>query len=151
MPAFAAFEIDLPDGWEADGAPDCLGIFVDPAASGFRVNLLVGADRVGAGFDLEDAAAATLEHCRANFAEFRVEQEKVQEIAGQPAALRFQSFAVEALEDRLLQLQVLLIAPPGERHGETRDLFHIDGTCRDADKERYAPVFLAAAESFRFV
>ncbi len=150
MPAFAAFEIDLPDGWEADGAPDCLGIFIDPAASGFRVNLLVGADRVGAGFDLEDAAAATLEHCRANFAEFRVEQEKVTEIAGQPAALRFQSFAVEGLDNRLLQLQALLIAPPDGRE-RTKDLFHIDGTCLDADKERYAPVFLAAAESFRFV
>ena len=150
MPAFAAFEIDLPDGWAADGAPDCLGIFIDPAASGFRVNLLVGADRVGAGFDLEDAAAATLEHCRANFAEFRVEQEKVTEIAGQPAALRFQSFAVEGLDDRLLQLQALLIAPPDGRE-RTKDLFHIDGTCLDADKERYAPVFLAAAESFRFV
>ena len=150
MPAFAAFEIDLPDGWEADGAPDCLGIFIDPAASGFRVNLLVGADRVGAGFDLEDAAAATLEHCRANFAEFRVEREKVTEIAGQPAALRFQSFAVEGLDDRLLQLQALLIAPPEGRE-RTKDLFHIDGTCLDADKERYAPVFLAAAESFRFV
>jgi hypothetical protein len=150
VPAFAAFEIDLPDGWEADGAPDCLGIFVDPTASGFRVNLLVGADRVGAGFDLEDAAAATLEHCRANFAEFRVEQEKVTEIAGQPAALRFQSFVVEGLDDRLLQLQVLLIAPPDGRE-RTQDLFHIDGTCLDADKERYASVFLAAAESFRFV
>ena len=115
------------------------------------MNLLVGADRVGAGFDLEDAAAATLEHCRANFADFRVEQEKVAEIAGQPAALRFQSFAVEGLDERLLQLQVLLIAPPDGRNGETRDLFHIDGTCLDADKERYAPAFLTAAESFRFV
>ena len=95
------------------------------------MNLLVGADRVGADFELEDAAAATLEHCRANFAEFRVEQEKVAEIAGRPAALRFQSFAVEGVEDRLLQLQVLLFAPPDGRR-ETKDLFHIDGTCLDA-------------------
>ena len=115
------------------------------------MNLLVGADRVGAGFDLEDAAEATLEHCRANFAEFRVEQEKVTEISGRPAALRFQTFTVEGLEDRLLQFQVLLIAPPDGRRGQTHDLFHIDGTCRDADKEQYAPLFLAAAESFRFV
>ncbi|HEX6021072.1 MAG TPA: DcrB-related protein [Solirubrobacter sp.] len=150
LPPFAAFEIELPDGWEPDEAPDCLGIFVAPGVTGFRVNLLVGADRVGATFALEDAAAATLEHCRAHFSEFRVEQEKVAEIAGQPAALRFQSFTVDGVEDRLLQLQVLLFAPPGERR-QTKDLFHIDGTCLARDKDTYAPVFAAAAESFRFV
>jgi hypothetical protein len=150
LPPFAAFEIELPDGWEADEAPDCLGIFVAPEVTGFRVNLLVGADRVGATFELEDAAAATLEHCRANFAEFRVEQEKVAEIGGRPAALRFQTFAVDGVEDRLLQLQVLLFAPPDHRT-QTKDLFHIDGTCLAGDRETYAPVFAAAAESFRFV
>jgi hypothetical protein len=149
LPPFAAFEIELPDGWEADEAPDCLGIFVAPDVTGFRVNLLVGADRVGATFELEDAAEATLEHCRANFAELRVEQEKVAEIGGRPAALRFQSFAVDGVEDRLLQLQVLLFAPPDHRT-QTKDLFHIDGTCLDGDKETYAPLFAAAAESFRF-
>jgi hypothetical protein len=150
LPPFAAFEIELPDGWEADEAPDCLGIFVAPDVAGFRVNLLVGADRVGATFELEDAAAATLEHCQANFGEFRVEQEKVSVIGGRPAALRFQSFTVEGVEDRLLQLQVLLFAPPGHRT-RTKDLFHIDGTCLVGDQATYAPQFAAAAESFRFV
>ena len=57
------------------------------------------------------------------------------DIAGEPAALRFQSFAVEGLEDRMLQLQVLLFAPPDGRE-KTKDLFHIDGSCLDGDKER---------------
>ena len=49
----------------------------------------------------------------------------------------------------MLQLQVLLFAPPGGRE-QTRDLFHIDGTCLAGDQDTYAPRFVAAAESFRF-
>jgi hypothetical protein len=122
---------------------------VDPAAAGFRVNVVVSADRVPADFELEDAAGSTLEQCTATFDDFRVEQEKVAVIAGEPAALRFQSFALEGLEDRIMQLQVLLFAPPDGRE-KTKDLFHIDGSCLAADAETYAPVFVAAAESFRF-
>ncbi len=139
----------MPDGWEADEAPECLGIFVDPAATGFRVNVVVNADRVPADFDLEDAAASTLEQCTDVFDDFRVEQEQAEVIGGEPAALRFQSFALEGLEDRIMQLQVLLFAPPGGRV-KTRDLFHIDGSCLAADAQTYAPVFVAAALSFRF-
>ena len=111
--------------------------------------MVISADRVPADFELEDAAGSTLEQCTNTFDDFRVEQEKVAVIAGEPAALRFQSFALEGLEDRIMQLQVLLFAPPGGRE-KTKDLFHIDGSCLAADAETYAPVFVAAAESFRF-
>jgi hypothetical protein len=139
----------VPAGWEADEAPECLGIFVDPAATGFRANLLVSADRVAAEFELEDAAAATLEEATEAFDDFRLEQEKVVQISGRPAAMRFQSFAIDGVEDRLLQLQVLFFAPPGGRE-KTRDLFHIDGTCLERDAATYAPAFVAAAQSFTF-
>ena len=63
--------------------------------------------------------------------------------------MRFQSFAIEGLEDRILQLQVLLFAPPDGRV-KTTDLFHIDGSCLAGDQDTYAPRFAAAAHSFRF-
>jgi hypothetical protein len=113
------------------------------------VNLLVSADRVTAEMDLEDAAAATLAHAEEAFSDYRLEQEKVDTIAGRPAALRFQSFAIEGLEDRIMQLQVLLFAPPDGRE-KTRDLFHIDGSCLAGDAATYAPAFVAAAQSLRF-
>jgi hypothetical protein len=113
------------------------------------VNVVVSADRVPADFDLEDAAASTLEQCNDMFDDFRVEQEKVEVVGGEPAALRFQSFALEGLDDRIMQLQVLLFAPPDGRV-KTKDLFHIDGSCLAADAETYAPVFVVAAQSFRF-
>ncbi|MBE2318825.1 hypothetical protein DVA67_022810 [Solirubrobacter sp. CPCC 204708] len=149
IPPFAAFELELPDGWRADEAPDCLAVFFDPAATGFRTNLLVSADRVDASVDLEQAAQDTLADAAA-FADFRVEREKVDEIGGQPASLRYQSFTVEGVPDRLLQLQVLLFSPPGGRT-KTRDLFHIDGTCLGRDTETYAGVFLDIARSFTFL
>jgi hypothetical protein len=150
LPPFAAFEIELPDGWVPDEAPECLAIFVDPAATAFRVNLLVSADRVGADVELEDVAAATLEEATHAFADFEVEQEKVSRVAGQAASLRFQSFAVDGVEGRLLQLQVLLFAPSDGR-SKTRDLFHVDGTCLAEDASTYAPLFVSAAQSLRFV
>lgn len=149
LPPFAPFEIVLPDGWRADEAPDCLGVFFDPTAAGFRVNLLVGADRVPASVDLEAAAEETLAQM-SGYDAFQLEREKVDEISGQPASLRFQSFAVDGLDDRLLQLQALFFNPPDERT-KTRDLFHIDGTCLLGDADTYAPVFLEIAHSFRFL
>jgi hypothetical protein len=100
--------------------------------------------------DLEDAAQATLAQAEEAFADFRIEQEKVSRISGQTAALRFQSFALEGLDDRVMQLQVLLFAPPDGRT-KTKDLFHIDGSCLAGDAATYAPAFVAAAHSFQFV
>src|SRR5688572_9743890 len=113
IPPFAPFAIELPDGWRADEAPDCLVVFFDPAAVGFRVNLIVSVDRVDASVDLEQAAQDTLEDA-ATFDEFRVEREKVDEISGQPASMRIQSFVADGVPDRLLQLQVLVFSPPDE-------------------------------------
>ena len=124
-------------------------MFVDPAATGFRVNLLVSADRVAAEVELEDAAATTLEQATEAFDDYRVEQEKVVQISGRPAAMRFQSFTIEGVEDRLLQLQALLFAPADGRE-KTHDLFHIDGTCLQRDAATYAPAFVVAAHSFTF-
>src|SRR3954447_5818648 len=149
LPPYPAFEIEVPDGWRPDEAPDCLGVFFDPASAGFRTNVLVSADRVAAAVDLEAAARATLKQA-SGFADFQVEQEHVVDVDGQPASLRFQSFAVDGAEDRLLQMQVLFFAPPNGR-ANTHDLFHIDGTCLASDTEHYAPVFMEIARSFRFV
>ena len=149
LPSYAPFEIELPPGWRADEAPDCIGVFFDPAAVGFRVNLLVSADRVALEVDLEAAAQATLEEV-SQYPDFLLEQEKVGEISGEPASMRFQSFAVDGVDDRLLQLQVLVFSPPDGRQ-RTHDLFHIDGTCLAGDAERYATVFQEIARSFRFV
>jgi len=104
---------------------------------------------VAAELELEDAAAATLEEAAETFDDFRVEQEKVVQISGRPAAMRFQSFAIDGVEGRLLQLQVLVFAPPDDRE-KTHDLFHIDGTCLASDAATYAPAFVAAAHSFTF-
>jgi len=145
---FARFDIDVPDGWQPDEAPDTIGMFVDPAAQDYRVNVMVGADRVPAETDLEDIAQVTLEGMSENTA-FRVEREKVEEIDGQPASLRFQSFELEGAPDRLLQMQVLFFNPPDGR-SKTRDVFHIDGTCLARDADRYEPIFLEIASSFRF-
>jgi hypothetical protein len=149
LPAFAPFELTLPDGWRADEAPDTLGVMVDPAATDFRVNLLVGVDRVAIELDLATAAQSTLAEASA-YAVFKIEREHTDEIGGEVAAIRFQSFAVEGAPDRLLQMQVLLFNPPDGRR-KTKDLFHIDGTCLERDAEMYAPIFLAAARSFRFL
>jgi hypothetical protein len=148
LPAFAPFTIEVPDDWRADEAPDTLGVFFDPAAEDFRVNLLIGVDRVGAEVDLEAAAQATLEGV-ASYPQFAIEREKVAEISGRPAALRFQTFEPEGAPGPLLQLQVLFFNPPDGRT-KTHDLFHIDGTCLLRDAETYAPLFLEIAETFRF-
>src|SRR3954453_10580952 len=149
LPPYPAFEIEVPDGWRPDEAPDCLGVFFDPSSEGFKTNVLVSADRVAAALDLDTAARATLEEA-SGFPEFQVEQEHVVDVDGQPASLRFQSFAVEGVDDRLLQMQVLFFAPANGR-AKTDDLFHIDGTCLAGDTERYAQVFMDIARSFRFV
>ena len=149
LPPYPAFEIEMPDGWRPDEAPDCLGVFFDPAAEGFRVNVLVSADRVAAEVDLETAARTTLEQA-SRFADFQIEQEHVVDVDGQPASLRFQSFAIEGVDERLLQMQVLFFAPANGR-SKTHDLFHIDGTCLASQTEHYAPVFMKIAGSFRFV
>jgi hypothetical protein len=149
LPGFAPFEIELPEGWRADEAPDTLGVFFDPAATGFRVNVLVGVDRVGIDVDLEAAAQMTLEGV-AGYPHFQIEREKVGEVSGRPASMRFQTFEPEGAPGALLQLQVLFFNPPDGRT-QTHDLFHIDGTCLAAHAETYAPVFLEIAESFRFL
>jgi hypothetical protein len=149
LPPYPAFEIEIPDGWRPDEAPDCLGVFYDPEAVGFVTNVLLSADRVAADVDLETAARTTLEEA-SEFAEYQVEQEHVVDVDGQPASLRWQSFSVEGVEDRLLQMQVLFFAPANGR-SKTHDLFHIDGTCLAGDAERYATVFQEIARSFRFV
>ena len=149
LPPYPAFEIEIPDGWRPDEAPDCLGVFYDPQAAGFVTNVLVSADRVAAEVDLEAAARVTLNEA-STFTDFQLEQEHVVDVDGQPASLRFQSFVVDGVEDRLLQMQVLFFAPPNGR-SRTHDLFHIDGTCLAGDAERYATVFQEIARSFRFV
>ena len=73
------------------------------------------------------------------------------EIAGRPAALRFQSFAVDGVEDRLLQLQVLLFAPPDGRHADQGPVPHRRHLPGRATRSATRRLFLAAAESFRFV
>src|SRR3954453_9035448 len=99
LPPYPAFEIEVPDGWRPDEAPDCLGVFFDPASEGFKTNVLVSADRVAAAVDLEAAARATLEQA-STFADFQLEQEPAVDVDGQPASLRFQSFVVEGVDDR---------------------------------------------------
>src|SRR4029079_14030929 len=133
LPPYPAFEIEIPDGWRPDEAPDCLGVFFDPASQGFTTNVLVSADRVAAAVDLETAARTTLEEA-STFPDFQVEQEHAVDVDGQPASLRFQSFVVDGVEDRLLQMQVLFFAPANGR-SQTHDLFHIDGTCLAGDTE----------------
>jgi|1186.fasta_scaffold477286_2 hypothetical protein len=149
LPAYAPFTIELPDGWRADEAPDTLGVFFDPAAEGFRVNVLVGVDRVATEVDLEAAAQITLEGV-ADYPQFEVQREKVGEVSGRPASMRFQTFLPQGASGPLLQLQVLFFNPPDGRT-RTHDLFHIDGTCLAADADTYAPLFLEIAESFRFL
>src|SRR3954463_11675443 len=149
LPPYPAFEIEVPDGWRPDEAPDCLGVFFDPESEGFRTNVLVSADRVTAEIDLETAARTTLQQA-SSFADFQVEQEHLVDVDGRPASLRFQSFAANGVDDRLLQMQVLFFAPANGR-SKTHDLFHIDGTCLAGDTEQYAPVFMEIARSFRFV
>jgi hypothetical protein len=149
LPPYPAFEIEVPDGWRPDEAPDCLGVFYDPASAGFVTNVLVSADRVAMALDLETAARTTLEEA-SRFPDFQVEQEHVVDVDGQPASLRWQSFAVDGVDDRLLQMQVLFFAPAGDRE-KTHDLFHIDGTCLAGDAETYATLFQEIARSFRFV
>ena len=149
LPGFAPFTIELPEGWRADEAPDVLGVFFDPAAVDFNVNVLVGVDRVCIRVDLETAAQLTLEGV-AGYPAFQIEREKVDEISGQPASMRFQTFEAEGAAGRLLQLQVLFFNPPDGRV-KTHDLFHIDGTCLERDAEVYAPLFIEIAQSFQFL
>jgi hypothetical protein len=148
LPPYAAFEIAVPDGWQPGEAPDCIGVFYDPAAEGFRVNVLVSADRIAAGIGLEDAARATLEQMSTH-RDFRIEQEWISQVDGQTASMRFQSYEADGAPDRIVQLQVLFFAPADGRT-DTRDLFQLDGTCLAGHAEHYTAAFAEIAQSFRF-
>ena len=150
LPPLPAFELEVPEGWRPDEAPDTLAVFYDPdSPPGFTVNLVVQCDRVGAAVDLEDAARETLSQSESSFPAFQLEQERVVDVDGQPANLRFQSFdpGAEGV-DRLLQMQLLFFSP--RNGGSTRDLVQINATCRYADDERYAQTFVDMARSFKF-
>lgn len=150
LPPPPPFEIEVPDGWQTDEAPDTLAVFFDPdSPPGFKVNLVVQCDRVGAAVDLEGAARETLTQTETSFPAFQLEQERVVDVDGQPANLRFQSFdpGAEGV-GRLLQMQLLFFAP--RNGGPTKDLVQINATCRYDDDERYAQTFVDMAQSFRF-
>jgi hypothetical protein len=150
LPPLPSFAIEAPEGWRTDEAPDTLAVFYDPdSPPGFTANLTVQCDRVGASVDLEDAARETLAQAEASYPAFQLEQERVVDVGGQPASLRFQSFdpGVEGV-GRLMQMQVLFFAP--RNGGATKDLLQINATCRYEDDDRYVPAFVDMAKSFTF-
>jgi hypothetical protein len=145
-----AWRIEAPASWRPTDAPDCLAVLYDPEASEpFRVNVTVTVDRVGAAVELDAVATATLEQAKAEYPDYEIDSEKVVEVDGQPASLRFGTFGEPRLDGgQLLQMQVVFFAP-GDG-AATRDLVQISAACLAEDAERYAPVFVEIAKSFRF-
>ena len=149
LPPLPAFEIEVPDGWRADEAPQSVAVFFDPdSPPGFTVNLVVSVDRVGASATLEEAARETLTQSE-ELPAFQIEQERVVEVDGSPGSLRFQSFEAGVPGvGRLLQMQLLFFSP--RNGGATRDLVQLNATCRQSDDERYGQQFVDMAKSFTF-
>jgi hypothetical protein len=149
LPSPPSFEIDVPDGWRTDQAPETIAVFFDPASPpGFKVNLVVSVDRVEEQVTLEDAARETLRQSEEGMPAYQLEQERVVDVDGMPASLRFQSFEPAAAPGRLMQMQVLFFGPRDD--GVTKDLVQLNATCRYEDDERYAQTFVDMAKSFRF-
>lgn len=148
LPPVPSFELACPEGWEPGEAPDCLAVVRGAPGARFTVNLTVGYDRVAASVDLETAARITLAQAEADFADYQVEEERVVEVDGRPASLRFQSFASPDGQGRLVQLQLLVFGPRASR--QTADLFHLNGTW-PAEEAEHGEVIVAIAQSFRFL
>ncbi|MDP8910725.1 MAG: DcrB-related protein [Actinomycetota bacterium] len=146
---FPAFEIRCPSTWAADEAPECIVALYDTeAAEAFRTNLVIGADRLDDDVELADLADAALDDAEESFTGFALEDERVVDVGGQPASLRFQTFEMEGHDQELFQMQLLFFAP--QRGRSTKDLFRIHATCLSDEAEKYADVFVDIAQSFRF-
>jgi len=149
LPPPPSFVIEVPEGWRHDEAPETVAVFFDPASPPhFTVNLVVSVDRVAAAVTLEGAAAETLDQSEETLPAFQLEQERVVDVDGAPASLRFQSFESGAAAGRLLQMQLLFFGP--RNGGSTKDLVQINATCRFEDDERYAQLFVDTAKTFTF-
>jgi hypothetical protein len=149
IPPFHPFEVGIPDGWTTTQAPGSIVVFLPPhEGSPFRPNLLIGADRVPVGADLAEIAAITLEDAESSYVGFAVEEERETEVAEQEASLRLQTFDIPDLMERILQLQVVFVAP--RRFDDVDELFRVHATCVAADADRLMESFVAVVKSFRF-
>jgi len=151
IPTFHSFEIACPPGWTVQDAPDCLAVFLAPddEAADFRPNLLIGADRLPEPVELADVAQVALAEAAASFNAYAIDDEQWTEVAGEPTVRRVQSFTVPEVRERLVQLEVLLLAP--RRSQSTRELFRIHATATAAQRAQYADTFTTMVGTFVFV
>ncbi len=152
LPGVPSFEIGVPAGWEIDTHADQLAVMVDPCSSPeFRVNVIVGVDRVESSLTLEEVVAGVTPPADdgASTPEPVDSGSKIGTLGGLPAGARLQSLAVEEPSVELTQLEVVLLAP--DAGGPTRHLFSIHATCLATSLDQYLPAFAAIIRSLHFL
>lgn len=147
-PGLAAFELDIPPGFEPIEQAGCLGGARLPLER-FMPNVFVGFDRVDAQLELANIARAALDDAAARFEQLQLVDERVEDIAGGKAPLRVTAFSSPATPDRLTQTTAYIWAP--QRDGaRTRDLFTVTCTCTEDQHPEWGDAFVDVIRSFRF-
>lgn len=147
-PLMPSFRIELLEDWRVVPAAGVLLAAADASsAGGFRPNVTVTAERVLAGVDLAEVAAAFLDDLRA-YKDFTLAGDWQGRVAGQDA--RWQEYAFTDPEaGTLYQIQVLLFAPIHAK-AAVKDLVQLHATCSGTDAPALYEGLRACAQSLRF-
>jgi hypothetical protein len=144
------FLFEDPDGFELDEAPGALAVArTVQEVDGFWVNVIISADRVPAGLQLQQAAQQTFAQLQRQCPGLKVNDEKVGRFGDRITHLRAVEVAAPQSNRKLTQVHALFFAPQPEA-AKTTDLFHIVGTCPSEQANVFAPVFVKLISSFRF-
>lgn len=153
--AVPSFRFEIPEGFVLEEAPGSLAVLrATEETAGFTANLLVNHDRIVASATLRDAAVITRIQLTKAFAQVEVTDERIAEFPGRPTYLRAAKLRPADSDLVLHQVHAICRAPAPDRPVQTRDLFHLVGTCNalpEEDAERRGRAFIDVIRTFTFI
>ncbi len=149
-PAFPAFSLDAPEGWEVVPLSGVLLALGSPTeARSFRPSVTVMVQRELSDTDLGEIADLLLRDIRTATGEVKLAGDWQGQVGGQPARWQEFAFVEPTAGMTLFQVQVTLFAPAGP-DAPVKDLVQVHGTCAGIEAPVLHQTFRDVITSLRF-